>query len=109
MTAILGVFAMGGDRRGPSETVGRRMLEAMRARGGDVSEMRAFDGAMVAASRYGWECAPDFAGDTLVLEWDGLVVAADASLYYRSELRAALGRRGIVPSGDSAAHLIAAA
>lgn len=109
MTALLGVFAAGDDKRTPSETVGRRMLEAMRTRGGDVSELRSFDGAMVAASRYGWECAPDFSGDTLVLEWDGLVVAADASLYYRADLRAALGRRGIVPSGHTTAHLIAAA
>src|SRR6185312_2020436 len=109
VTALLGVFAAGDDKRTPSETVGRRMLEAMRTRGGDVSELRSFDGAMVAASRYGWECAPDFSGDTLVLEWDGLVVAADASLYYRADLRAALGRRGIVPSGHTTAHLIAAA
>jgi len=109
VTAIFGVFAPGDDKRAPSETVGRRMLEAMRPRGTDVSEIRAFDGAMVAASRHGWECAPDLAGDTLVLEWDGLVVAADASLYYRADLRAALGRRGVVPPGDGAAHLIAAA
>lgn len=109
MTAILAVFAAGDDKRTPSETVGRRMLEAMRTRGADVSEFRAFDGGMVAASRYGWECAPDFAGDTLVFEWDGLVVVADASIYYRADLRAALGRRGVLPPGDGAAHLIAAA
>jgi len=109
MTAILGVFSSGGDKRTPSETVGRRMLEAMRARGIEVSEIRSFDGAMVAASRHVWECAPDLAGDTLVLEWDGLVVAADASLYYRADLRSALGRCGVMPQGDDPAHLIAAA
>jgi len=109
MTAILGVFSSGGDKRTPSETVGRRMLEAMRARGIEVSEIRSFDGAMVAASRHVWECAPDLAGDTLVLEWDGLVVAADASLYYRADLRSALGRCGVMPQGEDPAHLIAAA
>jgi len=109
MTAILGVFSSGDDKRTPSETVGRRMLEAMRARGIDVSEIRSFDGAMVAACRHAWECAPDFAGDTLVAEWDGLVVAADASVYYRADLRAALGRRGVMPHADDTAHLIAAA
>ncbi|HTL95516.1 MAG TPA: asparagine synthetase B family protein [Gemmatimonadaceae bacterium] len=109
MTAILGVFSSGGDKRTPSETVGRRMLEAMRARGIEVSEIRSFDGAMVAASRHVWECAPDLAGETLILEWDGLVVAADASLYYRADLRSALGRCGVMPQGDDPAHLVAAA
>ena len=109
MTAILGVFSSSDDKRTPSETVGRRMLEAMSARGADVSEIRSFNGAMVAASRHAWECAPDLAGDTLVLEWDGLVVVADASLYYRADLRTALGRRGVVPPGEGAAPLIAAA
>jgi len=41
MTAILGVFSSGDDKRTPSETVGRRMLEAMRiASGGDLSRVR---------------------------------------------------------------------
>ncbi|HSC30485.1 MAG TPA: asparagine synthase-related protein [Gemmatimonadaceae bacterium] len=109
MTAILGVFSAADEKRTASETVGRRMLEAMRRRGADVNEIRSFDGAMVAVARHAWECAPDLAGDTLVAEWDGLVVAADASLYYRADLRAALGKRGVVPYGDASAHLIAAA
>jgi asparagine synthase (glutamine-hydrolysing) len=50
----------------------------------------------------------DFAGVT-VLEEDGLVVAADASLYYRAELHAALLVAGRPPRGPSASHYLLAA
>jgi asparagine synthase (glutamine-hydrolysing) len=51
----------------------------------------------------------DFAGGVLVLELDQLIVAADATLYYRDDLRRALRSAGVRSQGDSPSHLIAAA
>ncbi|HEY7877772.1 MAG TPA: asparagine synthase-related protein [Gemmatimonadaceae bacterium] len=108
MTAILGVFC-DSDGRTPSETIAHRMLEAMRGRGGDREAVWARDGALLAVTRHHWECDDDLAGGTLVAEEDGVVVVADAALYYRDELRRAMARRGITPLGDTPAHLVLAA
>lgn len=45
----------------------------------------------------------------MLLETPHLVVAADARLYYREELRHALAAAGVAPAGDTPSHLIAAA
>jgi asparagine synthase (glutamine-hydrolysing) len=86
------------------------MLDAMRARGGDRGgELWSGDGAVLAVARHDWELDADFSGPVLVLHDDDLVVAADASVYYRDDLRRALRRRGIPIAGDTASHLVLAA
>lgn len=64
---------------------------------------------MLGAARYDWELASGFAGPVLVVQDGDLVIAADASLYYRDELRRKLAHAGIRPSGQTASHLILAA
>ncbi|MGI9183246.1 MAG: asparagine synthetase B family protein [Longimicrobiaceae bacterium] len=65
--------------------------------------------AVLAVSRYEWEMEPGFSGAVLVVEDGDLVVAADASLFYRQDLRRALRREQIRPGGSTASHLILAA
>lgn len=109
MTAILGVFCNAESGRTPSETIARRMLEAMRARGGDREAIWVQDGALLAVSRHHWECDDDLAGGALVAESDGVVAVTDAALYYTDDLRRALARRGITPLGKGPAQLVLAA
>jgi asparagine synthase (glutamine-hydrolysing) len=107
MSAIVAVLAP--DERPHAEAIAARMLAAARSRGADRSAVWSGDGALVALSRAAWELAPGFADDVMVLAEDDLVVAADAAIYYRDDLRRTLAARGITPTGDSASHLIMAA
>ncbi|MBX6330591.1 MAG: hypothetical protein IRY91_01955 [Gemmatimonadaceae bacterium] len=110
MSAILGVFTT--DGRTPSDPVVRRMLATMRARGADRSAVwrgAPGEGATLAVARHAWEMAPGFSGDVLLLVTDDVVVAADASIYYRDDLRRAVERRGIAVTGDTASHYVLAA
>lgn len=97
----------------PAQPLDPSLLTALVARvgrrGTDRSATWQQDGATVVVARHGWELAPDFAGDVLVLEQGDLVVAADASLYYRADLVRALQAAGIEPAGTTPSHLIAAA
>ncbi|HEX6533538.1 MAG TPA: asparagine synthase-related protein [Gemmatimonadaceae bacterium] len=106
MSAIVGIFTSG-DR--PAESVARRMLDRMRTRGADRVAVWRGEGALLAVARHEWEMHPDFSGDALVVEDDDLVVAADASVYYRADLRRALDRRGVAAAGDTPSHLVLAA
>ena len=109
MSAILGIFPS--PAGAASRAVAERMLRAMKARGADSYGIwREEDGgALLAAARYTWELEPGFSDGILVLAEDDVVVAADASIYYRDDLRRALKSEGIVPERDSASHLILAA
>jgi asparagine synthase (glutamine-hydrolysing) len=51
----------------------------------------------------------DFSGPVLTAGDQGVHVAADASLFYKSELRRKLADKGILPLSDAPAHLILAA
>jgi asparagine synthase (glutamine-hydrolysing) len=66
-------------------------------------------GATLAISRQPWELATSIAGDALVVTEGELAIAADASIYYRDELTAALARARVVATGGTASHLILAA
>ncbi len=107
MSAILGIFAR--DREGADEAAARRMLAAVGSRGGQHSGVWRGGQAVLAVSRHEWEMAPGFSGPVLVAEEEDLVVAADASLYYREDLVHALRREQIYPEGSTASHLILAA
>jgi asparagine synthase (glutamine-hydrolysing) len=86
-----------------------KLVERTGRRGADRSATWQQDGATIAIARHAWELAPDFAGDVLVLEQGDLVVAADASLYYRADLIRAIQAAGVEPTGNTPSHLIAAA
>jgi asparagine synthase (glutamine-hydrolysing) len=111
MSAIVGIFAPARSGGAPSRDVAERMLHAMRKRGADHADVwrGEADGALLAVSRYAWERELSASDDVLVLAEDDVVVAADAAIYYRDDLRRALRSEGVVPARDSAAHMILAA
>jgi asparagine synthase (glutamine-hydrolysing) len=80
----------------------------MASRGAERIEARAVDGAGLAGGRFAWEL--ESAPDPIVVDDGVRVVTADASIYYRDDLRRAIRDatldRPFAPSGDSAAALI---
>jgi asparagine synthase (glutamine-hydrolysing) len=114
VSAILGIFTR--DGHAPSDPVVRRMMGAMHRRGHDRVQVWRDAGALLAVARDDWELAAGLSGGVLVLVDEDAVVAADASIYYRDELRRAVerrggggGGRGGHVTGDSPSHLILAA
>ena len=107
MSAILGIFP--GSARTPSEPAARRMLVAMRARGADRVALHAEPGALLAVARHAWELDAALGGDVLLADDGDVVVATDAALYYRDDLRAAIARRGVSPRGETPCELVLAA
>ncbi len=106
MSAILGVF--GSPRPLPGESV-RAMLGQMADRGVERVTLWRGEGVVLAVGRYEWELEDGFSGPDLIAEGEDAVVAADASIFYRDELRRALAARGVTPARDTPAHLILAA
>ena len=102
----MGVF---GPASATPESVLLPALGTMRARGSDQAMVRREDSAALGVSRAEWEMAPRFSGGALVVQDEELLIAADAALFYRDDLRRALRSAGIEPRGDSASHLILAA
>src|SRR5229473_4659316 len=84
-----------------------RMLDALSARGVELTATWRGIGAALGVTRNSWELHHDFSGDALVVRDGGLAIVADASLYYRDDLCAKLG----VPSRATStpSHLILAA
>jgi len=106
MSGILGVFG----RDLPDDTVVRRMLGGLRARGADRVDVWRGTNALLAVSRFDWEAAPEFSGEAMVVDDGEFVVVADASLYYRDDLRRKLASSGLsVPSDATASELVVAA
>ena len=90
MTAVLAAF--GGALGAESES---RFVERMRARGSDSSRVRRLQGATLIATRYAWESGLDARDSDGFATGDATSLAADASIYYRDELRDALRARGV--------------
>jgi hypothetical protein len=80
----------------------------MASRGAERIEARAAEGAGLAGGRFAWEL--ESAPDPIVVDDGVRVVTADASIYYRDDLRRAIRDakldRPFAPSADSAAALI---
>lgn len=108
MSAILGLFSFGA-AAAPSEALVERLLGRMHARASGPAGIWREGGAALAVARHDWEMGPGFSGPVLVVQDAELVVAADASLYYRDDLRRKLAEAGIRPQGQTASHLILAA
>jgi asparagine synthase (glutamine-hydrolysing) len=107
MSAVLGIFGV--HRHLPDDGVVREMVGRMSARGADRVAIWRGNGAVMAVARHDWELAGRFSGQALVVEDGPLVVAADASLYYRDDLRRRLAAAGMRPAGETPSHLILAA
>ena len=86
-----------------------RAVRAMEFRGADQVDVAVADRAGVAAGRFAWEIEST-APSPVVIDDGVRLVAADASIYYRDDLRAAIrgatASRPFAPSGDSAAQLV---
>lgn len=105
MSGVIGIIGGGAD----TAERARAMLGASRGRGADQQSLWHENGYALGACAHGWELGADFAAGGLTLITDRLIVAADASLYYRAELRQALTAAGSPPPDDSPAQLVAAA
>lgn len=106
MTALVGVFGPGARH---ADVAIPRLLDKMRARGTGDLEIWHGPGAIVAARCHPWEAALEGWVGPLVSESDVLVTAADASLYYQSDLRRKLARFRDPNALVSGAQLVQAA
>jgi asparagine synthase (glutamine-hydrolysing) len=106
MSGLLGVFTTG---TLPGRAALGRMAARLEARGGDRTALWRGDGAVLGVTRYEWELEEGFSGPVLVLEEEGCVVAADATLYHLADLRRRLRARGEEARGATPSHLILAA
>lgn len=106
MSRILGVFTP--DRLPDREGIGR-MLRALAGRGADESDTWTEGGSALAVSRHAWELGDGFSGPVRVAREDDLVVAADATLFYRDDLRRKLAATDVRVGGSTPSHLILAA
>lgn len=86
-----------------------RALAAMRRRGGDASRIVSCGDATLAIACDRWEGTGTGANSVAIASEAGIVVVADAALYYRSDLLRALRARDTCPAGPTPAHLILAA
>ena len=85
------------------------MLGRMGRRGHDVSAAWRLNSAAVAVARHEWELQDDISGNVCEVDEGDLVVGADASIYYKQDLRCKLAAKGMRIGGPTASHLILAA
>jgi asparagine synthase (glutamine-hydrolysing) len=107
MTAILAIIPT--DERPTSDALVGRMLGRMASRGSARTGFWHEGGVVLAVSRDEWEFGSGFSGPVLVVQDGDCVVVADASLYYRDDLRRKLAAKGVRPTGQTPSHLILAA
>jgi asparagine synthase (glutamine-hydrolysing) len=107
VSAIVGLCHLGGQPL--AEPVARDMLGAMAGRGADSVALWRGEGVILAVSRFDWECRPEIAGPAEVALDGSCAAVADASIYYREDLRKRLAAEGVTPAGAGTAHLVLAA
>jgi asparagine synthase (glutamine-hydrolysing) len=91
------------------EELATRALTAMVPRGGELSRVVSCGDATLAIACDRWETTPGRENALAIASEAGIVVVADAALYYRTDLLRALRESDVRPSGPTAAHLILAA
>jgi asparagine synthase (glutamine-hydrolysing) len=106
VSGIAGVFGSRADA--DVRRVASAVLGAVR-RGSARSEVWSDAAVALGVARYDWELADGWSGRALVVSDGDLAVAADASIYYRQELRRALHDAGVRVTGETPSHLILAA
>jgi len=107
MTALLAILSADGQHT--DDRVVARMLGRMGSRGGSRALIWRDREMVIAVTRHEWEFSEAFSGPSLVVQDGDFVVVADASLYYRDDLRRKLTAKGVRPKGDTASHLVLAA
>jgi asparagine synthase (glutamine-hydrolysing) len=107
VSGVAGVFgpAAGADARLALSPV----LGAVRRRGSARSDVWSDASAALGVTRFDWELADGSSGGAPVVSDGTLAVAADASIYYREDLRRALHEAGVPVAGETVSHLILAA
>jgi asparagine synthase (glutamine-hydrolysing) len=104
MAAILGVFHFG--QEPVAQSVARPMLASMGRRGADEIRTWSDGRALMAVARHRWEVGLQPVRSHVVARHEHLAVVADATLYYRADLRRHLGVSRHDPNADSPSHLI---
>ena len=109
MSGLLGAFPSHGSPA-LSDAALRPVLDALRSRGRDREELYRDGAGLLGVLRHEWELAPWISGNILLAQdqESGVVVAADAALYYRNDLVHAIEQAGIRIRGHSPAELILA-
>ena len=107
MSAIVGVITHA--RESAREDVARRALAAMAERGSAVSHVASWGEATLAIASDPWESEACGDSGPAVACDGGIIVVADAALYYRTDLLRALRVADARPTGATTAHLILAA
>jgi asparagine synthase (glutamine-hydrolysing) len=107
MSAIVGVINSA--RSGRREELATRALGAMAQRGADVSRVMSCGDATLAIVSDLWETTPGPENALSIATEAGIVVVADAALYYRTDLLRALRANDARPSGPTPAHVLLAA
>jgi asparagine synthase (glutamine-hydrolysing) len=103
MTAVLAIVSADGQA---DDALVTQMMSRMSGRGIARTSTWREGGVVLAVGRHEWELGNDFSGPVLIVQDGDLVVAADASLYYRDDLRRKLADKGVHPKGQTASHLI---
>ncbi len=106
MTALLAILSADGQHA--DDRVVARMLGRMAARGDARASIWRDRDVVMAVRRPEWEFN-EGSGASLVVQDGDLVAVADASLYYRDDLRRKLADNGVRPKGHTPSHLILAA
>ena len=107
MTAIVAIINHAGSAR--REELTQRALAAMPRRGSAASRTVSCGDATLAIASDPWECTPSRDHPVSIATEAGIVVVADAALYYRADLLRGLRAADARPSGPTAAHVILAA
>lgn len=105
MSGLIALLGSGSANEAPAQS----LLRATHTRGAAYEGLWTESGNAVGVGRDAWELGPDFAAGELLYESDRVVVAADASLYYRADLVQALAEAGQQPVSHGPGALIAAA
>jgi asparagine synthase (glutamine-hydrolysing) len=104
MSGILGVFGPTGSHLDLNQV---QRMAARQGWRGDASTQLVSDGAAaLVASRHEWELTNEHSGNICVLEDSRFLVAADACIYYRRDLRGRLTAAGVSASGETATHYV---
>ncbi|HJR65153.1 MAG TPA: asparagine synthase-related protein [Gemmatimonadaceae bacterium] len=107
MSAIVAVI--NGARAARREELATRALAAMGPRGAEISRVVSCGDATLGIASDAWETPPGREGSVAIASEAGIVVVADAALYYRTDLLRALRASDARPLGTTAAHVILAA
>ncbi|MCG8469492.1 MAG: asparagine synthase-related protein [Gemmatimonadetes bacterium] len=107
VSGFVGIFDASGAPIDPR--IVHAMMTRQAWRGAMAPDVWSEPGAALAVARHEWERSDPFAGDAGLVDDGEVIVAADATLFYRAELRRRIETAGVRLSGDTPSHFILAA